>query len=380
MHAPLSPAFRSQWCSVAALDSIAAEWRALAARALEPNVFYEPAFALAAAPVFGVDAGAVLVRTAGGRLAGLFPARIGRWRGGFTSMLVGWTHPYAPLGTPLIDRDEPEAVIAAWLDHLGRDRAMPAQLLLPFVPEQGAFAHALEMVLAGQGRCAAAFGHHERALLAPGVEREKYLESAMSGNKRKKLRRQRRRLADIAPVTVTTATGAPDIEGALKDFMVLEASGWKGLAGTAIVSNPAIQGFVQKAVVGLAAEGHARIDRLILNGTAIAAAMTLQSGDTSWCWKIAYNEGFARSSPGVQLVCDLTENLLAQPAPLRVDSCAAAGNPMIDHVWRERLALSDRLIALRPSAMPFVLACWIETLRRSAIAAARALRDRIRNR
>ena len=82
----------------------------------------------------------------------------------------------------------------------------------------------------------------------------------------------------------------------------------------------------------------------------------------------------------MQLVCDLTENLLAQPAPLRVDSCAAAGNPMIDHVWRERLALSDRLIALRPSAMPFALARWIETLRRSAIAAARALRDSIRNR
>ena len=33
---------------------------------------------------------------------------------------------------------------------------------------------------------------------------------------------------------------------------------------------------------------------------------------------------------------------------------------MIDHVWRERLTLSDRLIALRPSAMPFALACGIE--------------------
>src|SRR3954452_11476622 len=111
MHAPLSPAFRSEWCSVAALESIADEWAALAARALEPNVFYEPVFALAAAPVFGADAGAVLVRTATGRLAGLFPARIERWRP-LAPVLVGWTHPYAPLGTPLIDRDEPEAVIS----------------------------------------------------------------------------------------------------------------------------------------------------------------------------------------------------------------------------------------------------------------------------
>jgi len=36
-------------------------------------VFYEPAFALAAAPEFGADTRAVLVRTAAGRLVGLFP-------------------------------------------------------------------------------------------------------------------------------------------------------------------------------------------------------------------------------------------------------------------------------------------------------------------
>ena len=140
MHAPLRSSFQVEWCGLAALAPIAAEWRALAARAIEPNVFYAPAFALAAAPVFGADAGAVLVRTAGGRLAGLFPARVQRGVGGLFSMAAGWIHPFAPLGTPLVDRDEPEAVIAAWLDHLSRDPALPARLLLPLIPEQGAFA------------------------------------------------------------------------------------------------------------------------------------------------------------------------------------------------------------------------------------------------
>ncbi len=161
---------------------------------------------------------------------------------------------------------------------------------------------------------------------------------------------------------------------------MLEASGWKGLAGTAIAGDPALKAFVQGAVTALAAEGKARVDRLLLDGTAIAATITLTSGDTAWCWKIAYNEGLARSSPGVQLICDLTDRLLAGPEPRRVNSCAAAGHPMIDHVWRERLALSDRLIELRPSAMPFALACGIETARRGAIAAAKALRDRLRRR
>ena len=374
MHAPLRPGFPVEWRDLSALQSIAEEWRELAAHALEPNVFYEPAFALAAAPVFGVDTRAVLVRNALGKLVGLFPGHAGRLK------VAGWVHPYAPLGTPLVDRNEPEAVIGAWLGHLGRDPAMPAQLLLPLVPEQGAFARALDAVLTQAGRRSAAFGRHERALLAPGDERQAYLERSMSAGKRKELRRQRRRLEDVGPVTVTTASAMADIEAALQDFLVLEASGWKGLAGTAIAGDPAIKAFVHGAVTTLAAEGKARIDRLLLDSAAIAATITLTSGDTAWCWKIAYNEGLARSSPGVQLICDLTDSLFARSEPRRVDSCAAAGHPMIDHVWRERLMLSDRLIELRPSAMPFALACGIETARRAAIATAKSLRDRLRGR
>ena len=215
-------------------------------------------------------------------------------------------------------------------------------------------------------------------MLDPGSQREGYIERAIATGKRKELRRQRRRLEDIAPVTFATVSGAGDIEAALKDFLVLEASGWKGMAGTAIVSDPAIKNFVQNAVTALAADSQARIDRLSLNGTAIAATVTLSNGDTAWCWKIAFNEGLSRSSPGVQLICDLTESLLAGPQPARVDSCASPDHPMIGHVWRERLALSDRLIALRPSVASFSLACGIETMRRSAIATAKALRDRLR--
>src|SRR4029077_12557034 len=77
------------------LASILPEWRALAADALEPNVFYEPAFALAAAPVFGRGVEAVLVWSgdAPRRLLGLFPARVERRRYGLRlPVLLGWTH------------------------------------------------------------------------------------------------------------------------------------------------------------------------------------------------------------------------------------------------------------------------------------------------
>jgi CelD/BcsL family acetyltransferase involved in cellulose biosynthesis len=376
MHAPLSPTLRVEWRAISALEPIAKQWRSLAARALEPNVFYDPAFALAAAPVFGARSGAVLVWSKSGTLMGLFPARLAGWGDGSFPMAVGWTHPYAPLGTPLVDRDEAEPVIAAWLDHLAHEHAMPALLMLPMLPESGAFAAALDAVLARKRLRSAPFGRHRRALLERSSAQDSQVTT--SARKRKELQRQRRRLEDFGSVNFSAAGERDQILPALEDFLVLEASGWKGVAETAAANDPAVRRFVETAVTALATQGQARIDRMVLGGRAIAAAITLRAGDTAWFWKIAYNEGVARFSPGVQLVNELTPNLAAQPGLAQVDSCATADHPMIDHMWHGRLALCDLLIAVKRPALPFALICLAETLRRAILDAAKALRDRLR--
>src|SRR5262245_38325695 len=186
---------RTEWRPLVAWSAILPQWRSLAARSLEPNVFYEPDFALAAAPVFGRDLGATLVWSQTDRLIGFFPAAVERPCG--MKVLTGWTHPYGPLGTPLIDRDETERVIAAWLDYVADDPALPGLMMLPFVLEDGLFATALSSALAGRHVRSAMFGRHHRALLAPGGDRANYLEQAIGAKKRKELRRQRHRLADL---------------------------------------------------------------------------------------------------------------------------------------------------------------------------------------
>jgi len=55
------------------------------------------------------------------------------------------------------------------------------------------------------------------------------------------------------------------------------------------------------------------------------------------------------------------------------DSCATANHPMINHLWRERLALGDRLVALRPQA-PFSRVRRLERLRGAVIAGAKSVR------
>jgi CelD/BcsL family acetyltransferase involved in cellulose biosynthesis len=371
-------AFTVEWRDFTELEPIVGAWRELAERALEPNVFYEPALALAAAPVFGHGAGALLVwsGTSPRQLLGFFPARIDKRRYGFSlPVLVGWTHPFAPLGVPLVEREAAEPIVAAWLAHLAADPALPGLVLLPFLTEDGPFAAALEAILRRAQMPFADFDRHRRALLAPEGERSRYVERALGKHRHKELRRHWRRLSETGAVLFTAAT---EPAAAIEDFFTLEASGWKGRAGTAAAQHEDLRRFMRTAVRALAADGKAAIDRILLDGRTIAATITLRSGRCAWFWKIAYDEEFARFSPGVMLSAVLTSELAEDPAIVRTDSCATADHPMIDHLWRERLALANRLIAVRPQA-PFSWARRLEGLRSAAIAGVKSVRESIRH-
>ena len=312
------------------------------------------------------------------RLIGLFPFEpIARRYGVKLPLMVGWTHRFAPLGTPLVDRDACADTIAAFLDHVAGDDTLPKQLLLPLLNETGPVAQALRSALARSGGAFVPFDRHQRALLRPEAEREGYVERAVGRKRRKELRRQRHRLADIGALSFTMATATADVASALQDFLALEAGGWKGRAGTAIAQHPDIRRFVESAIAALATSGQVRIAGLCCQSRPIACALTLTSGDGAWGWKIAYDEHYAAGSPGVQIYLDLTETLLADPAIGFVDSCATPDHPMIDHIWRERLDMADWLVALTPG-VTFDLARRLEAARAAGVAVALARRWRNR--
>ena len=221
MHGTINSGFRVEIRRLDELAAFATELRDLAARAIASNAFYEPAFMAASAPVFGRDvlAGLVWRRAAPARLIGFFPVAIERRRYGLSiPMLVGWTHPYGPLGTPLIDRDGGEAAVAAWLDHVATDPALPKLVLMPYLPAEGDIAQAFDAALAHRKGRSEHFALHRRAMLAPAGDRAGYLDHAMAHKKRKELRRQRKRLADTGALTSTTSTDPAALTAALAGF------------------------------------------------------------------------------------------------------------------------------------------------------------------
>ena len=138
-----------------------------------------------------------------------------------------------------------------------------------------------------------------------------------------------------------------DVAPAVETFLQLEASGWKAKRGTALMQDDGDAAFIRRATSALAETRQCEIVTLLAADTPVAAAIVLRHRDRAFYFKLGVDERFAKFSPGVQLTLDLTQHLCADPAIALADSTADADHPMINPIWRARLAIGDVLIPLR---------------------------------
>ncbi len=370
----VAPAGTMQWKLIRDLsESEIEKWRELAAHAIEPNVFLDPDFARAAINLPDQNVGVVLI-TRDGKLTGFFPGRFeALGAGNAAKTFVTWTHPFAPLCTPLIARKRASQTLAAFLHYISNFPGAPSLAIFPFLNEEGEVAVLLRELLAQKSRKPYRYRRHLRAALIPKTENS----LQPSSKKLKELRRQLRRLEEAGTVSHDAVSDPENIGAALDDYIALEQRGWKGREGTAASSKTATENFLRSAVLALAGEGKAKIDVLRLNGEAIAACITLFSGGRAWFWKIAYDEAHARFSPGVQLTLKVSERLAENGRLTLVDSCAVADHPMIDHIWSGRLQMAHWLVPLRGKTS-FIAGIVAEEARARIAGLLSALRNRFR--
>nr|WP_246409772.1 GNAT family N-acetyltransferase [Kaistia hirudinis] len=217
-------------------------------------------------------------------------------------------------------------------------------LLFPDLPLDGLAATAIRGFAERSGRPAVEIGAYARAtlLLRPGAAP---LRDTLERRRRKEFARQWRRLAEQGELAFRRLRDGPDFERAALAFLALEAGGWKGRQGTALAADPKSRSFALAALLG-SLPGMATIDELLLGGDPIAMLASFQSGGRAVSWKIAYDERFARFSPGVQLMLEASDAWAAAGDVALVDSLAAAGHPMIDGLWPDRIRIG--LLALGP--------------------------------
>jgi CelD/BcsL family acetyltransferase involved in cellulose biosynthesis len=124
--------------------------------------------------------------------------------------------------------------------------------------------------------------------------------SSVGRNTRSLFRRRARALAEVGAVNLRTST-ADRLEADLKTFYRLEASGWKGRAGTAIVARPDARRLYDRFARSLAGEGRLRLQLLEVDGEAVAADYSCTFAGGVFMLKTAFDESWSRFSPGLVL-------------------------------------------------------------------------------
>ena len=270
--------------------------------------------------------------------------------------------PYGTLATPLIDRDMANDAVAGLM--LEARKAGAHALILRDVTLDGAAMQVFTERLQKDGRRPLVLQSHVRACLDATRDADELLREALGPKKLKELRRQRHRLAEHGAVHFDVARTPADVASAVEIFLNLEASGWKAKRGTALMQDEGDASFVRRAAKALAEIGQCEIVTLRAGDTAVAAAIVLRHLDRAFYFKLGVDERFAKLSPGVQLTLDLTRHLCADPAMAMADSTASADHPMINPIWRGRLAIGDVLIPLRRNDPMVSLIHAAMTLRR----------------
>lgn len=317
----------------------------LAERASEPNPFFESWHLLPSLRLLDQHGHVrLLLLEDGEELLGILPvAHTAMYYGYPLPHWRNWVHDNCFLGLPLVaknyERDFWHAALA-WAD---RAAAAPMFWHLRNMPLEGPLHDALVIELAD--RPASTVWQGERALLASDGGSEAYYAASLSTKKRKEHGRQMRRLAEEGGLSVLRRTDADSAGRWAREFLALEATGWKGKAGSALACDPKLARLFEAVICEGSAQGRVERLSLLLDGRPVAMLANFLSAPGAFSYKTAFDEAYSRFSPGVLLQ---RENLaiLDNPAIAWVDSCAAENHPMIDHLWRERRAIGHHSIAI----------------------------------
>ncbi|WP_309085568.1 GNAT family N-acetyltransferase [Chelativorans sp.] len=326
----------------------------LAARAIEPNVFFNPRFLAPAMPRLEDREVRLAVIRDGteekNRLRLLVPFSIEKppLPLGATVMRA-WAHPFGPLGTPLVDGDDPIGVIEDFFAMLARPHLhLPKVFVFPETRMDGPFAAALRAVAETRNLPLITASEAERPFLESDLDGEAYLKQSLRPHHYREFRRLKRRLADLGRLEHRIARQPDEIRHGIETFLTLEASGWKGRERTAMAVDRYRAAFAREAVHLLAERDLCRIHTLVLNNHALACLIVFVESGIAYTWKTAYDENYAAFSPGTLLMIEVTKTHLEDPNISATDSCAVPDHPVMSRLWSERRPIGTFVVGLTP--------------------------------
>jgi CelD/BcsL family acetyltransferase involved in cellulose biosynthesis len=332
-------------------------WEELAAVALEPNVFYEHWMLLPALHAFGAGQDLVFVivlihdaddDNAPTKVGGMFPLqRMRRYKRLPVTTFRLWRHMHCYLATPLIRADAARDCLVAFLRWLRSREASPRVVDFWGVRAEGEFNSMLIEVANELNLLSWVSESHTRALLRKDRVDER-AEPDISSELRRTLRRKERRLGERGAVEHALLRADDDVGRWIEEFLRLEASGWKGRHGSAMACTDANRDFFTRVATSAFRRGRLLMSKIAFEGKSIACGCGFTAGEGAFSFKTAYDEGFARFSPGVILEVDNYRQFHALPGVRWKDSCTASDNFVINRLWEDRTTIQSLAIGCGP--------------------------------
>src|SRR5262245_56230450 len=335
---------------------LAEELEYLCARTVEPNIFFHPRFLAPAMPrLEDREVRLAVIRDGDeekSRLRLLVPFSVEKPPVPFgINVMRTWSSPFGPLGTPLLDRDDPAGVIEDFFAMLARPHLkLPKVLVLPEVRLDGPVASLIGAVAESRGLTFVTTNEVERPFLESDLDGEAYLKQSLKAHHLREFRRLKRRLGEKGKVEHVVARTADEIRLAGEAFLTLEASGWKGRERTAMAVDRFRAAFAREALHRLSEQDLCRIHCLLLDGKPIACLVVFIEAGVAYTWKTAYDETYSTFSPGTLLMIEVTKQHLDDPNIVETDSCAVPDHPVMIRLWSERKPVGTIVVGLAPEA------------------------------
>lgn len=305
----------------AGFEGLAGEWDALAGKQGSP--FDLHCWHLAWWRAFGgADELAICTARRAGVLVGVFPLR----RSG--AVLKALANVHSPLYRPLAADGEALAALVAVTTDAGRG------LELVGLP---AGDPAVAMLREG-ARAASKTTLVEPSYSSPTVDTSGGFEAWRAESKPRwgaPLERFRRKMSRDHEAVLEIVEAPRDLEAELAEGYRVEASGWKGEAGTAIVSTQETEAFYTGVARAFAARDELRLSRVVLDGETAAFDFCLLHGARLHLLKTGFDERFRRLAPGLVMRLSIIERCFE----LGLASHELLGE---ESEWKNKFATSSR--------------------------------------
>jgi len=316
-------------------------WRALANRPdTTPNAFVDVDFLRPAAAYLPEAKGMRLfVGEDDGDLLWLMPL-VPTSRMGGVPVLPGLRNFFAHnwLGQPLIVAGQESAAASALLQYLS-DNRRAFWVRLHMLDADDKFARSL---IEGAGHAFVDVGDR-------GVVVRRPEPTYLAGHKhlKKGLSRKRRSFEQTSGKTLEVVDCSADPQ-AVDDFLALEASGWKGRAGSAFATRPGNAEFLKHMCAEFRESGRLRVYALRAGDQTLAMTINLAANDTLFGFAIAFDEQYAFLSPGLRLEVADFQLFHDQPQFRMLDSCSDPNNAVSNRLFPDRRSLVNVTIGSGP--------------------------------